>query len=363
MQTNVVTISAVEEESLANLRDVFTKNTANLIFRRVGRVVAKDSDLIHTIVKTAESSKVIPKDEKFVASEQEWLQNVEQVYSKFYFFTTTTSLRENDRWGPIGIYGVSNKYAEIDVVDSMNFRFRPRFSTQTPPREGDLVCGLVTKPVPGRTNPEFKSWFICSEQFFHAWTSIIYKDHESISKDFDDDAKIRRYLMSGNRLCTNSFLKWKLACEQSMVDSNKDELEKRFYRLRTESISKRWVHVYAALVLILRYKELPSKDNVPNNLDKGPKMTQWSLPDGWVERLVKVYGITVTQEQRENIPNTRQMIPKGTHVSITIDSQKSVEIEVVDESKDEDKPSTPTQVQKLHIDDMNEFPTLEASTV
>jgi len=310
---------SIDELSLEGMRTTFTRNTANLIFRRVHRVMVKPEDLLETIVEKIVDGKSVvtrhkagePKPE-FTA--QEWLQNVEVRYSKFFFFTSATPLRGNDKIYNMALYGASNNYRELDFTDGCNFLFSPvSGSGVVPPRVGDLVCGLVMRGQ----NPSYKSWFTCSEQFFRTWTSIMYEEHESLSRKCgDDEAQIRRYLMSGNRLCTNGFRKWTLGCQQSVVESDSEELSKRFYRLHTENVSREWVHVYAALVLMMRYRELPDSRNVPNNLDSSPKMTRWDLPEGWVDKLVSKYNLLVKTQER--MPEEHKA-PPSTLISLILD--------------------------------------------
>jgi len=326
------TVHLFDEASISKLRDTILKNTSYLVFRRVGKVMAKPEDLVDTRWEIPRETKVYHKGEVLPPfTEQETLQFVQERYSTFYFFTTTTALRSNDKWGDIAIYGASNCYSELDVYGA-SFLFPPRSQSQIPPRpsvrgangkvmrQGDLICGLVSKPAPGRQNPRFTRWFICSEQFFHAWTAIVHPENQSLGKFSADEDDVRRYLMSGNRLATNGYRKWLLSCQQSNVSSDDDELRKRFYLLRTERVSKEWVHVYAALVLILRYKELPGDHNVPNNLDNGPKMTTWDLPSGWLAKVTTSYGLVSTATERSSEkPTAKVSIPKGTHISILID--------------------------------------------
>jgi hypothetical protein len=342
-----VTVNTITDASLGGLRTAFSNATSKLVFRRVGKVVARPEDFVKTVVTTISREGAVVTEygqgqDHPVFSDQEYLQNVEEHYSKFYFFTTTTSLRDNDPHGNIGIYGASNNYAELDFLDKVTFRFLPRTGTQIVPREGDLVCGLANRPAPGRANPAFKVWFICSEQFFHAWTAVMYENHNALTKSFDDESQIRRHLMSGNRLCTNGFRKWVLGCQQSMVESDDAELSKRFYKMRTETAARERVHVYAALVMMLRYKELPGQSNIPNNLDKSPKMTRWDLPDGWVESVIKTYGLVSTPVEVVVDAMPRPMIPKGTHITIAIDDAGVDIQEESSESKTDNFPLLPS---------------------
>jgi hypothetical protein len=80
-----------------------------------------------------------------------------------------------------------------------------------------------------------------------------------------------------------------------------DEKMKRFYRLRTEHASRSWLHIYAALVLLVRYGEYPTDDNRPRilnclwikkNTGQEDQYTvdHWSLPPLFVEKFIEMHG-------------------------------------------------------------------------
>lgn len=333
--------------SAVALRDAFIKNTKNLVFRRVRHVGAKFDDLSHTVVEEIRGGKpcvaIFAQPEgRPLFTPQQLEQNVQEVYQKFFIFTADAPLRGNDRWGRVAIYGSSQRCSELDFTK--DFSFLPAHGCNIPPRIGDLVCGVVQA---GRKNPQFKYWFTCSEQFFHAWTSIIYEDHESLTRRGSEEDQIRRYLMSGNRLCTNSYRKWIQACEQNGISVTDEAMNKRYYTLRTESTSRNHVHIYAALVLLLRYHELPNETNIPHNLDKGPKSTKWDLPAGWIETLINMYDITLTAPL-ETPTNA---------LAITVDNAKIVFLK----ENDEEPPHAAvvgTTKNLINIEDYDQFPVL-----
>jgi hypothetical protein len=340
-QGSTTVVKAITPESLETLRTVVTKNFNNLIFRRVAQVVAKKEHLIETIV-----TKIIPGVD-FVGANgvppgtplsifykigtphanftaQEYEQNVEEQFTRFYFFTTETAIRDNDRHGKIALFGASNKYSQIDITGpNMDFRFSYANEDRTnlvPPRPGDLVCGLIAKDKYARKNPTFRFWFTCSEQFLHAWTAIRYAEHETLDKlvtrpisdVFDHEAEVRKALFRGNKLCTNSYRKWMRANKECGVAFDQAEAEKRYYSLRCERNAVDHVHIYAALVLILRYREVPNNTNIPAILSpKGPSDVTpktWDLPEGvnsnsgWLDRFVKKYNLVQVDETRKAYP-------------------------------------------------------------
>jgi hypothetical protein len=346
------TVKAITPESLGNLKATINKNFNNLIFRRVSQVFVKKEHLIETVV-----TRVIPSVPGASISEsfppgtpvsviykagtprgdptpKEYDQNVEERYSRFYFFTGDAAMRDNDRHGKISIFGASNKYSQIDIVGAkMDFRFSYENEDRmnlVPPRVGDLVCGITTKDHVGRKNPAYKFWFTCSEQFLHAWTAIRYAEHETLDKlitrpaaDFADgiadrEPEIRKALFKGNKVCTNSYRKWIRANQECNVPFNQEEAEKRYYSLRCERTAVNWVHVYAALVLILRYREVPNESNVPAILDGGATPKTWDLPVGWINRFVSYYGLVQVDEERKvyNAP-VRRRAPREVPVDVT----------------------------------------------
>ena len=326
-------VNAIVPGSLEVLRDTITKNFGNLIFRRVSQVVAKKEHLIETVV-----TRVVPGvnppgtplsiiykagTPREPPTAKEYEQNVEERYSRFYFFTTENAIRNNDHHGKIPLFGASNKYSQIDIVGpNMDFRFSYENEdrmNQVPPRVGDLICGIITKDKYQRKNPSYKFWFTCSDQFLHAWTAIRYAEHETLDKlvtrpaiDFiegraDHESEVRKALLKGNKLCTNSYRKWMRANNECGVAFDQAEAEKRYYSLRCERNAVDWVHVYAALTLILRYREVPNQSNIPSVLDGGATPKSWDLPDGWVERFIKKYGLEQAYEQRKIYAHANRM--------------------------------------------------------
>jgi hypothetical protein len=187
------------------------------------------------------------------------------------------------------------------------------------------------------------NWFICSHQFLHFWRAIMFEDHPSFKHS--DEEKRKKWLMSGCRLMCNGYLKWQEILQtvesskigdhishlkpraripvhgNSLVERSSDkhpemenllstcptccdEIKKRYWVMRTECESQNYVHIYAALVLIGKYGEIPSHDFIPNNCEniadsdyweeltgvrKKYDMKRWSLPDGFIEKILTTY--------------------------------------------------------------------------
>lgn len=316
-------------------REVVLKNLSSLIFRRVAKVVASEEDFLSAkyIIPDETGSlveAVYERNGDIPVTEAEIPKNVEMHYKKFFLFTQRDPLRtDTDKIGRQAILCRSDMHGDLDMFENVDFRF-----SRTPctilPREGDLLCILPVRGKGGK-GPEAKFWFVCSEQWMRTWTLITQNTHETLRKLSADESILRRKVFSGNHTMTNGYRKWLLSCEQSGFTSDYSELEKRFWILRSEKASIDYVHMYSALVLMLRYGELPSpgfraeeaitlsdldvrRASIPNNLDNGPFMYQWDLPENWLEKIIEKYQITEEYGARqvELLLVDPQHIPKGT---------------------------------------------------
>ena len=274
-------IKISEQQRLAFVK-AFCSATQNMIFRRVKNTVSKIENLncaIYCKPSHQGGESVVfdyyPADQadlkRFSVDEME--RKVEARFSFFFSFTKEVRLRD-DPYPHKRIFLPSNNYAEFDllILDWEKTR-----SAAVPPKYNDLVCILPGDPAKNGGRPFAAKWFICSEQFMRAWTALHYDYHESFEAN-GKEPRMRERLMSGNRLTTNSYLKYVLSCQQSMIPIKKDELEKRYFRLRCESWAREYCHNYALLVLIGRYGELPCAANVPNNRGTGTPNIQEPLP-------------------------------------------------------------------------------------
>lgn len=292
----------VQSTLLKNLR----ANLGKLIFRRVSRVFSYRKDMTEVNYHTTEDGKTSVckqldiheyRDKNYTKDEIE--RNIEYKHKMFYFFASEAPLRDNDNWGRQEIYCASNNYSQVDLTGECTLGFsidRLMRVNYVAPRPGDLVCMEVQPPTKGRKNPEAKFWMTCSEQFMRMWTLVMYDNHASFEAG-GVEPRMREKYMSGNRLATNGFLKWCLAHRQNNILPDVAEAKKRFWRLRTEYVSKKWVHLYAAIVLLARYGEFPTPKNVPMNLGEGPSMTEWDIPRGFLDGFLgKWAGLERTPE-------------------------------------------------------------------
>lgn len=251
-------------------KELLKKNLGNLVFRRVHDVT--HGEHLGSWYYTHQNRTPISNDEEF--SSEEYDKNIVHEYKSFTFTTTRTALRPNDPLDGKWISGHSGSFVELDIYRWVLVRKR----TTVPPRPKDLVCGILDKT---KNKPTFYKWFICSEQFYRMWTIIMCG---TVDFKVNDKEDLKRKLMTGNRLCGASYKKFLLRCKTSGITPTEEDLSKRFQVLRTERISIEWIHVYAAVVLMVYYQELPNVNNIPKNLDRYPpkNVESWDLPGNWL---------------------------------------------------------------------------------
>ncbi len=280
----------------------------NVFFRRIERV---DLHKTHPVTvrrwsspdsfETLETLRGIPMCTSGSGGERD--RYIQTVHHSFTAYTTPMTFDQDE---PIQIKGKrirlpSSSHGEFNI-DEFKYMDSPCVAT---PIKGDLVCicmsqaSLMSIPVhKSKTTPTVNMcWFVCSEQFKRAWNMVMYHWDETfdrmIPKNTSPDQKenaLRKKMFCGNRLMTNSCRKAILAREQSGDPMTKEEIENAFWFRREEKVSLKWVDVYAAIVLMSRYGELPGPTNVPNNVgtteNPCPKRTKWDLPDEFVSNLI-----------------------------------------------------------------------------
>jgi hypothetical protein len=243
-------------------------------------------------------------------------KNVQVKFRTFHGFTKFNSVRDEPdcvRGRPIFFH--SKNFRQFDLTHDMSFNFSSdkRLNNHSTPMEGDLLFVFLSnqtidsleKGISVSKLPNADMWFIASEQFLRAYTAILYDWHETFDlmtnvpmdapRDIKEEA-LKYKLFSGNKLMTNSWAKYHLSHEaEGKLVSQQDSIDK-FWNLRTEYSSKRWVDIWCALVLAARYGELPCHQNVPNN-KAGPQRVSWDIPKNLVSKLVK-YALC-----SENIPS------------------------------------------------------------
>lgn len=298
-QNNTVSVPKISKDSLAMLQAQVKSKLSGLVFRRVNIVQTLPDSSIGTIIQTPMGPVTQMLPELNVYSADQIKQNTVHLFKWSTLVTSPIALRGNDAFRGTPIFASAGTYAKLDLV---NFDLRHTTVPSAPPRSGDLICGVIRRNSQQGRLPTYMSWFICSEQFLHAWTSIMYPTHESfVKKGKATEPQLRQWLMSGNRLCTNGYRKYFYGCLDSGVVPEK--LMEKYFFMRSEAIATDHVHYYAALVLAVRYGELPCVHNVPKNLDGGPNMTKWDLPATWIVDFVAAHNIdSALVEQEVEVP-------------------------------------------------------------
>jgi hypothetical protein len=142
-----------------------------------------------------------------------------------------------------------------------------------------------------------------------ALTSLVPKSTHREQREM----KLKEKLFSGNRLMTNTWLKTKLAHEQNNEVFPREESIKAYWHLRCDNASRYYVDVFAALVLISRYGELPCASNVPNTKDGGFQRIMWNLPTDFVQNLFELSGCKPPEMPVLENPGSEKQLPLPIH--------------------------------------------------
>jgi hypothetical protein len=234
-------------------------------------------------------------------SREELDKSVKIVCPSFRGLTDYKSVRdEPDNIRGKSISFSSDTYCKFDVTGLTFDLFKSKPVT---PIVGDLLCLFFSfaESVNAKI-PTARGWFITSDQHLRAYTAIMYDHHDALTSLIakntsreDFNAKLKEKLFCGNRLMTNSWLKMKLAHEQNRVSLSREESVKAYWHLRTDDTSKYWVDVWAALVSLGRYGEIPSRFNVPNTKGNELQRKRWHIPVNFVEDLLSLCGIDIVE--------------------------------------------------------------------
>lgn len=322
-QTNHMNSILILAALNANLRR--SRVFKHLEFRRVQYTKVDDSHLTEVVVHHPDGTCTIYTPDEFQQqnfSDSDEEHFVERRYSQFTSFTTDRSQRDHSsgqtsKWDGRQIHLRSGAYApfsleklQFDTSDASRrtkvpcpraARPNPDNAKQTLP--GDLIACIPVEPAHSGQLPTARFWCPVSEQFLRMWTAVMFNSHRSLSKRNGDlpEAEMH-WLMGGNRLTTNSHRKWTLSHKHNDVEADEEESKKRFFYIRTEEASRRWCHVYAAIVLMARYGQLPSGSNLPTN--RGPNdlnMNTWDLPEGFVVKFLAKHGVVADEAMASQI--------------------------------------------------------------
>ena len=270
----------------------------NLVFRRVQSTEIQGTQIEYSLNFSDEHRVVMDRNEYLNTEPSVIKQHGEICSNRFSGMTSKQVIRkESDFYPSLPIYFSCHKYSYLDI-SGLTFTWKKdQKKSKVLPRQGDLICGIVEKD-PKRKLPEYKKWFVASEQFLRMWTAIMYERHDALEKMVGDlseeemEKRIRDKLMSGNRLCTNSYRK--------KILSGIDVTEEDYWCYRNEPDFVKYTHIYACIVLMCRYGELPNSNNIPQNKDDKNKMEFWDLPEEFAENLLERFELVKKFVLEEN---------------------------------------------------------------
>lgn len=304
------------------LEHKFVRKLGNLVFRRVEDVKFRGPTRIVQFTPFGKMDDETASQMPLVIS-----SGTEQRCPDGYSGVTSTlainkTMKDFDEYVGYEIHFDSSRYAEIDIVQEGTFELKlvNNFGIYPHTNKGtgiypDIICGIAENESDSDVVSSkliFDKWFICSSQFMRLWMMVMAPDSQDanppINKHYPKAStryaaltQQRKWLMSGDRLCVNNFHKWVVSNKINIFDMENDEflqkeIIRRFHRVRTESITRMWVHTYAALAMMIRFHTIPDGTNVPHNLD-GETMGYWDLPELFCEKML---GMTEREADEED---------------------------------------------------------------
>lgn len=262
--------------------------------------------------------------------DKEMDRHMEIVCEKFNGFTDNKAIREE----PSNLFKKritfhSNSYCQFNP-DNLQFNWA---TTPVVPICGDLLCIFVSNNQQKSKSNTVRAdkWFIASEQFLHAWTAIVHDKHDALwrllpksttNNTFEE--KLREKLFSGNRLVTNTWLKYNLLAQDEGREFMVKESESFYWHLRVDDISKIWTDMLACLVLMARYGELPILINMPTLGDDNKTRKAWNIDQFLVNTVLENSGCDMKKLEELNISN----IPKISEISSDNTSTVKVNIKI-----------------------------------
>lgn len=302
-------ILRLPNENISELRKNLREKLKKIVFYKVSKVLTLPTDFISArkFNGPLQSDNITSFEELNTISPQDRDRIVEEKYREFQGITSNFSLRGlNNTYNGSPIMFHSTNYSQLDLLASP--KILKRRGTQIPPKsKHDTIAGIIRTTDYGL---EFAYWFVCSEQFMNFWTLLFNNENEKMMNNYfgppsQDGITRRSKLFSGDRLMTNEHRKWYLKKRHNNMLLDPDE-ERLIYTYNRGEFYSSFVHVYTCLVLMFYYGELPSKQNVPNNL-YGEKMLSWDIPNDFVRLILFNYSpininiYSKTWEQIENM--------------------------------------------------------------
>lgn len=277
------------------------------IFRRVDQVILTGSSTFSKVLLPEEEPEYLPFFNYNSALQQDVKlleRNIDINCVNFHGYTKNATMRaEPQTFRKREILFDSSTYRNYNIT-GLKFCFEK--VKPIVPVAGDLVCIFMSDASCnmryGKETPIADAWFIASDQYLRAWTAIMFDYHDSLralvaksTKPADMEKVLRDKLFRGNTLMTNTWRKTKLSYDQNNIEFTREESISCYWHLRVDNASRYWVDVLAALVLICRYGEIPTWENVPNTKDTPqhpvPQRDRWDLPQNFVSKLFELMNL------------------------------------------------------------------------
>ena len=332
--TNTIKIS---EPIQAKIRKNFIKNITDndngyFFFRRVERYFGINEPVIYKYSSPGKYHE-ISREEYEKLTPEERLRYINIKYRNFTAKTRANPIRD-DKFDGINIYLTKYTYSEIDVSKNFTFEFgdHRKYGAPCTPIPNDLIFGYISKDTYNNykekhnDDPKFQlradKWFIASEQFLRAWTLIV-NGNDDISVKVpakyigtdEYDVVLRKKRFQSSRLMTNTLLKRQiLQLEKSGKPLSEEEVDDLFWFNRTEFVSRQWVDVWACMVTMLTYGEIPCYFNRMIAYDSEVQRPRWNIPDD----LVRMFFVRFADDIE-----TKDLIGYDEYIkSVNLDSKK-----------------------------------------
>ncbi len=253
-----------------------------LTFRRAARTTPLDT--VQHAIRGPSGKKRLSESAAYRVPHNVWRQYGESHCKRFEGATSRAALRDLDTYDGLAIRFRSEDFAEFDP-------FRLEFCTATGttrlpcvdatcPRENDLLCGVVAKTKNGLV---FTKWRPVSEQFFRMYTLCMYWEHSTFKAALKKKSGATAYWFGGNRL-VNGYAKY------MKRDDDHKEAHERFWNVTSEQLDH--LHIYPAIVQVVRYGGTPFCAAVPRSKDAQNECASWDLPTpDWANMFARHHGI------------------------------------------------------------------------
>ena len=273
---------------MTDVVDGVRSKLGRLTFRRVARVSPLD-EVRYAIRESNGKNRRLSAPAAYRIPHDKWRQYGESHCARFEGVTSRAALRDLDEYNGAAIRFRSEDFAEFDLFH-LEFG-RPTSTTRLPrvdetdPRENNLLCGVVEKAKDGRL--VFARWRPVSEQFFRMYTLCMYWEHSTFRAALKKKSGAAAYWFGGNRL-VNGYAKY------MKRDDDHKEAHERFWNVSSERLDH--LHIYPAIVQVVRYGTTPFCAAVPQSSNAQNECAVWDLPTSdWANMFARHHGIWTEQ--------------------------------------------------------------------